>query len=65
MIALVIFMLLAQGDMRNRLIRLMGTGQLTLTTRALDEAGQRISRYLLMHTIVNGSHGRSWGSACW
>ena len=60
-IALVIFMLLAQGDMRNRLIRLMGTGQLTLTTRALDEAGQRISRYLLMHTIVNGSHGAVLG----
>jgi predicted PurR-regulated permease PerM len=60
-IALVIFMLLERGDMRNRLIRLIGYGRLTLTTKALDEAGQRISRYLLMHSLVNGSHGVALG----
>ena len=59
--ALVIFMLLARGDLRNRLIRLVGYGQLTLTTKALDEAGQRISRYLFMHSLVNGSHGAILG----
>lgn len=35
----------------------MGHGRLTLTTKALDEAGDRISRYLLMQIIVNGTYG--------
>ena len=56
-LVLVIFMLLKQSDLRNRLIRLAGSSQLTTTTKALDEAGQRISRYLLMQSIVNGSFG--------
>jgi predicted PurR-regulated permease PerM len=60
-ITLVIFMLLERGDMRNRLIRLVGYGRLTLTTKALEEAGERISRYLLMHSIVNGSYGVALG----
>lgn len=58
---LVIFMLLERQELRNRLIRLVGYGRLTTTTRALDEAGQRISRYLLMQTIINGSFGLGIG----
>jgi predicted PurR-regulated permease PerM len=58
---LVIFMLLERQELRNRLIRLIGYGRLTATTRALDEAGQRISRYLLMQTIINGSFGLGIG----
>jgi predicted PurR-regulated permease PerM len=54
---LVIFMLLQYEDLRNRLIGLVGSGQLTLTTRALDDAGQRVSRYLLMQFVINGSYG--------
>jgi hypothetical protein len=57
----VIFMLLERQELRNRLIRLIGYGRLTTTTRALDEAGQRISRYLLMQTIINGSFGLGIG----
>jgi predicted PurR-regulated permease PerM len=53
----VIFMLLKHSDLRNRLIRLAGYRQLTTATKALDEAGQRISRYLLMQSIINGSFG--------
>jgi predicted PurR-regulated permease PerM len=60
-LVLVIFMLLERGDMRNRLIRLVGYGRLTLTTKALDEAGQRISRYLLMQSIINSSFGVAVG----
>jgi predicted PurR-regulated permease PerM len=56
-IVLVIFMLIQREDLRNRLIRLVGYGQLTFTTSALEEAGQRISRYLLMQTIINSSFG--------
>ena len=56
-IVLVIFMLIEREDLRNRVIRLAGYGRLTTTTRALDEAGQRISHYLLMQSIINTSFG--------
>jgi len=62
-IVLVIFMLIQREDLRNRLIRLVGYGRLTVTTRALEEAGQRISRYLLMQTIINSSFGLAVGFA--
>ena len=60
-IVLVIFMLIYREDLRNRLIRLMGYGRLTFTTSALEEAGHRISRYLLMQTIINSSFGLAIG----
>jgi len=60
-IVLVIFMLVQREDLRNRLIRLIGYGRLTVTTKALEEAGDRISRYLLMQTIINASFGMAVG----
>ena len=60
-IVLVIFMLVQREDLRNRLIRLVGYGRLTVTTQAMEEAGQRISRYLLMQTIINSSFGLAVG----
>ena len=39
------------------MISLIGRGRLTLTTKALDDAGQRISRYLLAQLVVNGTFG--------
>jgi predicted PurR-regulated permease PerM/CheY-like chemotaxis protein len=62
-IVLVIFMLIQREELRNRLIRLLGYGRLTITTRALEETGQRISRYLLMQTIINSSFGLAVGFA--
>jgi predicted PurR-regulated permease PerM len=56
-IVLVIFMLIQYTDLRQRLIRLVGYGRLPMATKALDEVGQRISRYLLMQSIINGSFG--------
>jgi predicted PurR-regulated permease PerM len=56
-LVLVIFMLLTREDLRNRVIRLVGRGRITLTTKALDEAGQRISRYLLMQFAINAAYG--------
>lgn len=53
----VIFMLIQREDLRDRFIRLAGTGNLTVTTQALDEASHRVSRYLLMLVIINGSYG--------
>jgi predicted PurR-regulated permease PerM len=60
-LVLVIFMLLKHGDLRSRLIHLAGHGRLTIATKALEEAGQRISRYLLMQSIINGSFGVAVG----
>jgi len=54
---LAIFMLLERLELRDRVILLIGYRRLTATTRALDEAGARISRYLLMQSIINGSFG--------
>lgn len=56
-VALVIFMLLERRDLRDRLIGLFGHGRLTVTTRAFDEASTRVSRQLLMQSVVNGVYG--------
>jgi len=60
-ITLLIFMLLEREDLRGRLLRLIGHGNLAATTRALDEAGERVSRQLLMQTIVNATYGAAIG----
>ncbi len=60
-LVLVIFMLLERTEMRDRVIRLFGYGRLTVTTKAMDEAAERISRYLLMQSIINASFGTGIG----
>ena len=60
-LVLVIFMLLKREDLRNRVIRLVSHGQITVMTKALDDAGQRISRFLLMQLVVNATVGLSVG----
>jgi predicted PurR-regulated permease PerM len=60
-IVLVMFMLIQYTDLRHRLIRLAGYGRLPIATKALDEVGQRISRYLLVQSIINGSFGSAVG----
>ncbi len=56
-LVLVIFMLLQREDLRNRLIRLIGQGRISATTRAMDDAGHRVSLYLLMQFLVNVTYG--------
>ena len=56
-----IFMLLQREDLRNRLLRLAGLGQLNLMTQAIDDASSRVSRYLLMQFLVNASFGTVFG----
>jgi predicted PurR-regulated permease PerM len=60
-LVLVIFMLLKREDLRNRLIRLVGRGRITMTTKALDDAGRRISRYLLVQLLINSTYGLAFG----
>jgi predicted PurR-regulated permease PerM len=57
-----IFMLIKREDLRNRLLRLVGLGQLNIMTQALDDAAQRVSRYLLMQFLVNASFGALFGT---
>jgi predicted PurR-regulated permease PerM len=52
-----IFILADREDLRNRLIRLAGGGRLDIMTQALDEATQRINRYLLLQLLVNSGYG--------
>jgi predicted PurR-regulated permease PerM len=54
---LTVYMLIRREDLRNRMIRLLGGGRVTTTTKAVDEASQRISRYLLMQLMINTSFG--------
>ncbi len=57
----VVFMLLYYDELRDRLLRLVGVERLNETTQALDEAAERVSRYLLMQTVINATHGAAVG----
>jgi predicted PurR-regulated permease PerM len=56
-VVLTIFMLAGREDLRNRLIGLVGHGHLNLMTQALEDAGSRVSRYLLLQLIINACFG--------
>lgn len=47
-----VLLLLNPGDLRDRLVSLLG-GSVHRTTDALNDAGQRVSRYLTMQLVVN------------
>lgn len=64
-IIFMIFMLFQREDLRDRLIRLVGHGQLNLTTTALDDAASRISRYLTAQAMVNGTYGIAVSIGLW
>jgi predicted PurR-regulated permease PerM len=53
----VVFILLQREDLRNRLIRLAGSGDIQRTTAALDDAGQRLSRLFLTQIAFNAVFG--------
>lgn len=54
---LLIFMLLQREELRNRFIRLIGQGRMSTTARAMDDAGARVTKYLLMQLVVNVTFG--------
>jgi predicted PurR-regulated permease PerM len=56
-IVFVIMILLEREDLRDRLLRLAGRHDLHRTTEAMNDAAQRISRYLSSQLIVNISCG--------
>lgn len=54
---LVLFMLMGREELSDRIIGLFGHRQVSLTTRTMQEIGQRISRYLAMFALVNSCFG--------
>ncbi len=56
-IIFVIFILLQRSDLRDRFIGLIGSHDLHRTTKALDDAALRLSRYFLALTGVNAAFG--------
>lgn len=60
-----IFVLMQKEDLRDRFIRLFGSSDLHRTTRALDDAGQRLSKYFLSQLAVNTGFGLVIGLGLW
>lgn len=65
MLLFVVFVLLQREDLRDRFIRLVGSHDVHRTTEAMNDAGSRIGRYLLMQLLVNGTYGALFGLGLW
>ncbi|MCC2098461.1 MAG: AI-2E family transporter [Hyphomicrobiales bacterium] len=59
------FILFQREDLRDRAIRLFGSGDLERTTTTIDDAAKRLSKFLLAQTIINFSYGIVIGIALW
>ncbi len=60
-----IFFLFQREDLRDRLIRLAGRGDLLKTTAAMNDAGSKISKLFIMQALVNCSFGLFVGVSLW
>lgn len=60
-----IFILLQREDLRDRFIRLFGSTDLHRTTLAMDDVGQRLSRYFVSQLAVNACFGLVIGVGLW
>jgi len=60
-----ILLLLNRENMRERLIGLIGTQRINVTTQALGEASFRVSSYLYMQLVVNACFGIPFALALW
>jgi predicted PurR-regulated permease PerM len=60
-----IFILMQREDLRDRFIRLFGSADLHRTTIAMDDAGQRLSRYFVSQLGVNTCFGVVIGVGLW
>jgi predicted PurR-regulated permease PerM/GAF domain-containing protein len=58
-----VFLLIGREDLRDRGLKLAGSGRMHLTTIAIKDATSRVSRYLQMQLIVNLSYGAVAGVA--
>ena len=58
------FLLLQYEDIRDRIIRLAGTENLSGTTAAMSDAGSRLSK-LFLRKLCSTSHSASSPASCW
>lgn len=54
---MMLFLLLQHADLRDRVIRVAGTNNITGTTGAMNEAGERLSELFLMQALLNAGFG--------
>src|ERR1700730_11727967 len=64
-VVFVIFILLQQQDLRNRLVRVAGSQDLQRTTAAMSDAGERLSRLFLTQLMLNAAFGLVIGTGLW
>ncbi|WP_424135995.1 AI-2E family transporter [Roseomonas chloroacetimidivorans] len=64
-IVFVVFLLLYREDLRDRVIKLIGSRDLQRTTAALNEAASRLSRYFLAQTALNTGFGLAIAAGLW
>jgi predicted PurR-regulated permease PerM len=64
-IVVVFFLLRDREQLRDKLLRIAGRAHLTVTTQAIGETGQRISRYLLTISLLNVGFGLLIGVGLW
>lgn len=59
------FMLSEREDLRNRLIKLVGTDDLQQTTAAMDDAARRVGKMLASQLAINTTFGLAVGLGLW
>lgn len=64
-IVFVVAMLFQREDLRDRFIKLVSAGHTNLATQAVDDASERVSRYLWMQLLVNATYGIPVGLGLW
>jgi predicted PurR-regulated permease PerM len=65
MLLFIVFVLLERENLRDRFIRLFGARDVHRATEAINDAGSRIGRYLLMQLTINLAYGGLFGAALW
>jgi predicted PurR-regulated permease PerM len=64
-LVLVLFLLMGRKELSDRIVGLFGDRQVSLTTRTMQEIGQRITRYLATFALVNSCFGLVIGLGMW
>jgi len=64
-VVVVFFLLRDREQLRDKLLRIAGRAHLTVTTQAIGETSQRISRYLLTIALLNIGFGILIGVGLW
>jgi predicted PurR-regulated permease PerM len=64
-LVMTIFILLQYGELRDRIVRLMGVAEIGRSTQALNEAGYDLAHFLLLQTGLNVLFGVFIAAALW